>query len=104
VEEVKVHKWRDVRDRVIGKERAAKVDAQVERTLLEMKLKELRAELGLTQAQVAKAAKMTQSELSKAEARRDHLVSSLRRIVEALGGELRLTAVFGDREVRLEDV
>jgi hypothetical protein len=44
---------------------------------------------------------MTQSELSRIESRNDHLTSTLRRYVEALGGQLEVTAVFGTRRVKL---
>lgn len=47
---------------------------------------------------------MSQSELSRAEQRTDHLVSTLRRVVKAMGGELKLTAVFDDVEIRLSGV
>lgn len=66
-----------------------------------MNLAVLRTQLGLNQAQMADVAEMTQSELSKVESRGDHLVSTLRRCVTALGGELELTAVVGGRRVRL---
>jgi hypothetical protein len=44
---------------------------------------------------------MTQSELSRLERRPDHLVSTLRRYVKALGGELEVTAVLGAKRVKL---
>jgi hypothetical protein len=47
---------------------------------------------------------MDQSELSKAERRSDHRVSTLRLYVEALGGELEIFARFGSERVRLEGV
>jgi predicted transcriptional regulator len=57
----------------------------------------------LTQAEVSQTADMTQSELSRLEGRTDHLTSTLRRYVEALGGKLEVTAVFGGRRVKLTD-
>jgi len=66
-----------------------------------MTLKGLRQGLGQTQAQVSVLASMTQSELSRIESRNDHLTSTLRRYVEALGGQLEVTAVFGTRRVKL---
>jgi hypothetical protein len=47
---------------------------------------------------------MDQSELSKAERRADHRLSTLRRYVEALGGELEVFARFGSKRVRLKEV
>jgi hypothetical protein len=46
---------------------------------------------------------MTQSELSRLESRSDHLTSTLRRYVEALGGTLEVNAVFGKRRVKITD-
>ncbi|MEE9263533.1 MAG: type II toxin-antitoxin system RelE/ParE family toxin [Vicinamibacteria bacterium] len=36
--------------------------------------------------------------------RENHLVSTLRRYVEALGGELEIVASFGDKRVRLQGI
>jgi predicted transcriptional regulator len=44
---------------------------------------------------------MSQSEVARFEKRDDHRISTLRRIVEALGGELEIRAVFKGRTVRL---
>lgn len=44
----------------------------------------------LTQVQMAKKAKMTQNDVSRAERRGDCLVSTLERYARALGGKLRL--------------
>jgi hypothetical protein len=45
---------------------------------------------------------MDQGNLSKLEQRTDMYVSTLRRYVEALGGELEIVARFPDREYRIE--
>jgi predicted transcriptional regulator len=74
--------------------------AQVE----ELTLQQLRQGLARTQSDVARAAEMTQSELSRLESRADHRISTLRRYVEALGGELEITAIFGGRRVKLTEV
>jgi hypothetical protein len=47
------------------------------------------------------AAGMAQSEVSRLERREDHHVSTLRKVVEALGGELEVSAVFGEKRVRV---
>ena len=96
-----LRKWDDIRRSKGDPERAARVQKRVDAALLDMSLAELRTQLGLTQAEMAKAAEMDQSELSKVERRSDHLVSTLRRCVAALGGELEVTAVVGDKRVRL---
>ena len=75
---------------------------RVEKELLEANLAELRQAVGVTQVEAAEAAEMPQSELSRLERRPDHLVSTLRRYVEPLGGELEVTAVVGKKRVRLK--
>jgi predicted transcriptional regulator len=65
---------------------------------------EQRHDLAMTQVELARAADMTQSELSRMESRADHRISTLRRYVDALGGKLEITAVFGKRRVKLTDV
>jgi hypothetical protein len=47
---------------------------------------------------------MTQSELSRMEGRSDHRISTLRRYVEALGGELEIAVVVGNKRLKLTDV
>lgn len=69
-----------------------------------LSLAELRRLRGLTQIEVATAAGMDQSELSKAERRTGHRVSTLQRYVEALGGKLEVFARFGSKRVRLKGV
>ena len=69
--------------------------------LLEMSLDELRRAVGKTQVDAAAAARMTQGDVSKAEARADHRVSFLRRYVKALGGELEVCAVVEGKRIRL---
>ncbi len=98
---MKLHKWSDIKRSGRSLERAEKVRRRVENELLELNLGELRRELGVTQADMAEAADMTQGELSRLERRDDHLVSTLRRCVRALGGELEVTAVVGKKRVRL---
>ena len=82
-------------------EELAEIEREAELEVLEITLGELRKSLGITQKQLAEIAKMSQSELSKTERRDDHLVSTLHRIVQALGGELEIVARFGDKRFRL---
>jgi hypothetical protein len=97
---MKTTPWRKVR-RKGSPEAEARIRARVDRELLEMNLADLRKALGVTQVAVAEAAEMSQSELSRIERRDDHLVSTLRRCVEAMGGTLELTAVVGGKRIRL---
>ena len=95
--------WKSLKRERLSPEARARVTARVAAALEERTLKALRRDLALTQAEVGAAAAMTQSELSRLEGREDHLTSTLRRYVEALGGRLEVTAVFGKRRVKLTD-
>lgn len=57
--------------------------------------------MSLTQQQMAEAIGVAQSQLSRMERRQDHVLSTLRTYVEALGGELEIVAVMGDTRVKL---
>jgi predicted transcriptional regulator len=95
--------WKELKQAQLSAAGQARVHARVAKALEVRTLKQLRQELELTQAQVGQAAAMTQPELSRLEGREDHLTSTLRRYVEALGGTLEVTAVFGARRVKLSD-
>jgi hypothetical protein len=95
--------WKSLKDSKLSPEALARVRARAKAELEELTLKALRQDLDLTQVEVSRTASMTQSELSRLESRNDHLTSTLRRYVEALGGELEVTAVFGDRRVKITD-
>src|SRR5271169_780101 len=63
----------------------------------EMTLRELRKARKLTQVRMAKALGITQDSVSRLEKRSDLLLSTLRKTVEAMGGNLSLVAEFPDR-------
>lgn len=73
------------------KSRAAELMAE------EMTLRELRKARKLTQVRMAKQLGITQDSVSRLEKRSDLLLSTLRKTVEAMGGELSLVAEFPDR-------
>jgi DNA-binding XRE family transcriptional regulator len=63
----------------------------------EMTLRELRKARKLTQVRMAKALGITQDSVSRLEQRSDLLLSTLRKTVKAMGGNLSLVAEFPDR-------
>jgi hypothetical protein len=69
-----------------------------------MNLQQLREHVRKTQGDVARRAAVTQPQLSRIEGRRDHLVSTLRKYVRALGGEVRVVAEIGVERIVLLDV
>jgi len=98
-----VNKWSDLKAKM-SPERRARIQREVQSELLEMDLAELRKLAGKTQVEAAALLEMNQSEVSRMEGRTDHRLSSLRRYVEGLGGELEVTAVMGDKRVKLHGV
>jgi predicted transcriptional regulator len=96
--------WKSVKAEKLPQEAATRVHHRVRDQIREHTLKELRQGLEITQAELAHAADMTQSEMSRLESRGDHRISTLRRYVEALGGEIEITAIIGNRRIKLTDV
>jgi len=101
---MKLHKWSDLRRKYLSPEQIKANDDWARSESLRMQLAELREAAGKTQAEVGEAADMVQSEISRTERREDHLVSTLRRYVEALGGELEIRAIVNGRRIRLSGV
>lgn len=65
----------------------------------QMDLAELRRARKLSQEQLAEVLHVQQASVAKMEKRTDMYISSMRRFVEAMGGELVITARFADRSV-----
>jgi ribosome-binding protein aMBF1 (putative translation factor) len=64
-------------------------------------LGELRRAAGRTQTQLADAMGKRQSAISKLESQRDMQVSMLTKVVEGLGGKLRIVATIGNEDFAL---
>src|ERR1700730_12045960 len=76
-----------------------KVEARAVQLIAEeMTLRELRHARKLTQVRVAKSLGITQDSVSRLEKRSDLLLSTLRKTVQAMGGNLSLVAEFPDRK------
>jgi DNA-binding XRE family transcriptional regulator len=90
----------DVNDKIkkLSPTRRKKVEARAAELIAEeMTLRELRKARRLTQVRMAKALGITQDSVSRLEKRSDLLLSTLRKTVEAMGGNLSLVAEFPDR-------
>jgi predicted transcriptional regulator len=98
---MKTRKWRDVRGAAgkVSEKRLAEIDADVADEV--RSIRTLREALGMTQAELAQLANMRQGEVSRFEQREDHKISRLRDLVEAMGGELEVVAVIGNKRVRV---
>src|SRR6185295_9212569 len=95
--------WKALQSEKLSPEARERARARARLQIEQLTLKALRRDLELTQVAVSRAASMTQSELSRLESRTDHLTSTLRRYVAALGGQLEIAAVFGERRVKITD-
>jgi transcriptional regulator with XRE-family HTH domain len=79
--------------------RRRKIEARAAQLIAEeMTLQELRRARKLTQVRMAKALGISQDGVSRLEKRSDLLLSTLRKTIEAMGGNLSLVAEFPDRE------
>jgi len=96
-------RWADLKRKSFAREQLTRIDRRVEE-LLEMNLRSLREMVGKTQEDLAELLMLSQGQVSVTERREDHLLSTLRRYVEALGGELEVVAKFDDKRVRLAGV
>ena len=67
----------------------------------EMGLAELREAMNLTQESLAEALHVKQASISKVERRSDMYISTLRKIIEAMGGELQIIANMPNGTVQI---
>lgn len=97
-------KWSTLKNRMSA-EAQARVDARVYETLASMPLAEIRKAMGQTQVELAESLGMAQGSISKIENAADMYLSTLRKYVRALGGELHLTASFPNgRAIEIDSV
>ncbi len=84
-------------------ERRARVDRMAGEMREEMDLTQLRTARQLSQAALGEILHVEQPAVAKIEKRTDMYVSTLRRFIEAMGGELEITARFPDHNVRIKN-
>jgi DNA-binding XRE family transcriptional regulator len=81
--------------KVLPAERRKKITERTDELIRqEMTMRELRKARNITQVKLAKELNVKQEQISRIEKRGDLLISTLRRQVEALGGELTILASF----------
>jgi transcriptional regulator with XRE-family HTH domain len=83
-------------------EAQARVEEETDRLGAEMDLAELRRAMQLSQEEIAAVLNVSQGAVAKIEKRADMLVGTLRRFIQAMGGDLELVAKFPHRKVRIE--
>ena len=87
--------------RTTSKDTRARAATRTKELLGELLMGELRQAAGKSQRELAKVLGIKQPSLSKLENQSDIQVSTLQRIVKALGGELDLVARFPKGEIRI---
>lgn len=88
--------------RTTSKQTRRRAARRTRELLGELLLGELRKQAGKSQRQVAAVLGIKQPSLSKLEHQSDMQISTLRRLIRALGGELEVTAKFPKGTVRIE--
>ena len=87
--------------RKMSPEQRARIEARVRDELRAINLRELREAFELTQEQLAATLKIKQAAVSKMENQADMYVSTLSRILAAMGARLKIVAEFPDGEVEI---
>jgi DNA-binding XRE family transcriptional regulator len=93
-------KWQDVRGEIVaglGGEEAVSEARQRNQAYIDgHRLAERRKALGLTQAEVAERMGLTKSRVAQIERGEVSTVEAAARYVEAIGGQIQISAIFGD--------
>ncbi len=93
-------KFSELRAKMLPDSRA-RAEARTREMISEMLLAEVRQLAGLTQEELAKKLGIKQPTLSRLESQEDILVSTLRRLIEALGGKLEIIVHLPGGDVRI---
>ena len=96
------HSFEELRARMSPKARA-KAESDALRLRKEMDLADVRRALRLSQEELAQTLRVGQAAVAKLEKRTDMYVSTLRRFIEAMGGELEIVARFPGNAVRIRN-
>jgi transcriptional regulator with XRE-family HTH domain len=86
-----------------SEERQAAIAEKTAQLKAEMALSELRQARQLSQVELAAKLKVKQPAVARLEKRTDMYVSHLRKVIEAMGGELDIIARFPDGEVKIKN-
>ena len=91
----------ELANRTMTPQSRARAAGRTRHILAEMLLAEVRAQSGKSQSELARALGIKQPSLSKLEHQDDMQISTLRRIIDALGGQVEIIARFPTNAVRL---
>jgi hypothetical protein len=81
----------------------SRIEERVKAALEEMPLAELRQARKFTQQQIAQSLKIKQASVSKMESQTDMYISTIRRYIEAMGGELEIIAKFPEGSIKVDN-
>lgn len=95
------HKKFEELERQMNPESLARAKAKAKEVMAEMLLAEIRKEAGFTQEDIAKKIGIKQPTLSKLESQDDIQISTLQRLIQALGGQLELIAHMPGGDIRI---
>ena len=85
--------------RGFSKERLARIESEAQEIIrTEATLRSLREAQNLTQTSIAEILKIRQEQVSRLEQRSDMFISTLRKFIRAMGGELYLIADFPEKD------
>ncbi len=96
------HSFAELRARM-SPEAQASAEAEAVRLDEQMDLAEVRRALKLSQEEIGQILHIGQGSVAKIEKRADMYVSTLRRFIEAMGGELEIIARFADHAVKIKN-
>ena len=82
-------------------ESRARSDSKTKKMIAEMALDELREAREMTQQHLANLLGINQAAVSKMERRADMYISTLQSMIRAMGGQLKIEAVFPERKVEI---
>lgn len=94
------HPYAQLRARM-SPEAQAEATAEALRLGKAIELAQLRQAMKLSQAELAETLQIGQGSVAKIEKRTDMYVSTVRRFIEAMGGELEIVARFPDHAVKI---
>ena len=81
--------------------RKASIQKRVTAALKDMPLAELRQARKFTQQQIAQSLKIKQASVSKMESQTDMYLSTIRKYIEAMGGELEIIVKFPEGSIKV---
>jgi len=87
----------------LSAESRIRIEERVNTALSEMPLAELRQARRFTQQQIAETMNIKQASVSKMESQTDMYISTIRKFIEAMGGELEIVAKFPEGSVKVDN-